>query len=77
MKPITELLKQWNVETNATVGETVPYDPQVHQLLEGSGDVEPGDIVMVRYLGYRQGETLLYRAKVSPVKQEEESCTKS
>ncbi|ACK67289.1 transcriptional regulator, XRE family [Rippkaea orientalis PCC 8801] len=73
VKPITELLKQWNVETNATVGEKVPYDPQIHQLLEGSGEVEPGDMVMVRYVGYCQGEKLLYRAKVSPVKQEGES----
>ncbi|HAC63223.1 MAG TPA: hypothetical protein DCF68_06690 [Cyanothece sp. UBA12306] len=73
VKPITELLKQWNVETNASVGEKVPYDPQIHELLEGSGEVQPGDLVMVRYLGYCQGETLLYRAKVSPVKQEIEN----
>lgn len=67
IKPITELLKQWNVETSAVVGEKVPYDPQRHQLLEGSDPVEPGDLVIVRYVGYRQGEILLHRAKVSPV----------
>ncbi len=72
VKPITELLKQWNIQTNAVVGEKVPYDPQFHQLLEGSGQVEPGETVIIRYVGYRHGENLLYRAKVSPVKKEPE-----
>ena len=68
VKPIIELLKQWNVETIAVAGEKVPYDPLCHQLLEGSGYVEPGETVIIRYIGYRHGETLLYKAKVSPVK---------
>ncbi|GBF82030.1 chaperone protein GrpE [Aphanothece sacrum FPU1] len=67
VKPITELLKQWGLEMNGTVGEQVSYDPQYHQLLEGSGEANPGDAVMVRYVGYRQADKLLYRAKVSPV----------
>lgn len=66
VKPIFELLKQWGLEMTATVGEKVPYDPQVHQLLEGGGTAEPGDLVIVRYVGYRQGDKLLYKAKVSP-----------
>jgi hypothetical protein len=32
------------------------------------GHAEVGDRVRVRYTGYWQGEKLLYRAKVSPVK---------
>jgi len=28
---------------------------------------EPGTPVIVRYVGYRQGKKLLYRAKVSPI----------
>ncbi|MEA5535772.1 helix-turn-helix transcriptional regulator [Crocosphaera sp. XPORK-15E] len=73
VKPIFELLKQWGLEMNATVGETIPYNPQFHQLLEGGGTAEPGDLVVVRYVGYRQGGKLLHRAKVSPVKKDEES----
>jgi hypothetical protein len=37
----------------------------LHQLLEGTA--QPGDLVKVRYTGYRQGDKLLYRVKVSPV----------
>lgn len=64
-KPLSELLKQWGVEAIASVGEETVYDPQWHQLMEGTA--EPGERVKVRYIGYRQGEKLLYRAKVSPV----------
>ncbi|GAB1537660.1 helix-turn-helix domain-containing protein [Scytonema sp. NUACC21] len=65
-KPIEKLLQQWGVEAIATVGEELPYDPQLHQLMEGS--VEAGAIVKVRYTGYRQGDKLLYRARVSPLR---------
>ncbi len=65
VKPVTDLLKHWGVEAIASVGETIPYDPQWHQLMEGSA--EPGETVKIRYVGYRQGEKLLYRAKVSLV----------
>lgn len=47
------------------VGIELPYDPQIHQPLQGS--VAPGARVRVRYLGYRHGDRLLYRAQVSPV----------
>lgn len=69
-KPISDLLKHWGVEAIATVGEKVSYDPQWHQLMEGVA--EQGELVKVRYAGYRQGEKLLYRAKVSLVKDEGE-----
>jgi molecular chaperone GrpE (heat shock protein) len=70
MKPVMDLLESWAVEAIASVGDKVPYDPQWHQLMEGSA--APGEMVKVRYVGYRQGEKLLYRAKVSPAKEEEE-----
>lgn len=63
--PLTELLQRWGVEAIAEVGKELPYDPTQHQLIDGTA--QPGDIVRVRYTGYRQGEKLLYRAKVSPV----------
>jgi hypothetical protein len=63
MKPLANLLQQWGIEAIASVGETVSYNPQWHQLMEGT--VEAGSTVIVRYVGYRQGKKLLYRAKVS------------
>ncbi len=66
MRPVEQLIKAWGLEAIAAVGEEVVYDPQIHQLMEGNADV--GDRVRVRYIGYRQGEKLRYRAKVSPVK---------
>jgi molecular chaperone GrpE (heat shock protein) len=65
VEPVEQLLKQWNVETIASVGEQLAYNPQYHQLLKGSA--EPGDLVEVRYVGYKQEDKLLYKAKVSPV----------
>jgi molecular chaperone GrpE (heat shock protein)/DNA-binding Xre family transcriptional regulator len=69
MKPITDLLEHWEVKAIASVGEKVPYDPQWHQLMEGSA--EPGEMVKVRYVGYQQKDKLLHRAKVSPLKEED------
>lgn len=65
LRPMEQLLQQWGVEAIAPVGAEVPYDPQMHQLLEGTA--RPGESVKVRYAGYRQGDKLLYRAKVSPI----------
>ncbi len=65
VRPIEQLLQDWGIEQSAIVGSEIPYDPQQHQLMGGT--VEVGELVRVRYAGYRQGERLLYRAKVSPV----------
>lgn len=65
MRPIDQLLKDWGVEILAPIGTELPYDPHCHQLMEGTAN--PGDPIKVRYAGYRQGDKLLYRAKVSPV----------
>lgn len=65
LRPIDQLLQSWGVESIAPVGTEVNFDPQLHQLMEGAAN--PGELVKIRYAGYRQGEKLLYRAKVSPV----------
>jgi DNA-binding Xre family transcriptional regulator len=65
LRPIDGLLQQWGIEAIASVSEEIAYDPQFHQLMEGTAN--EGDRVRVRYTGYRQGDRLLYRAKVSPV----------
>ncbi len=64
-KPLERLLQQWGVEAIAPVGAELPYDPQLHQLMDGTAQL--GEKVKVRYPGYRQGDKLLYRAKVSLV----------
>ncbi|OLP16079.1 hypothetical protein BST81_22900 [Leptolyngbya sp. 'hensonii'] len=65
VRPIEQLLQQWGVVAIGPVGSEVPYDPQYHQLMEGT--VQPGARVRVRYTGYCQGKRLLFRAKVSPL----------
>lgn len=70
-KPITRLLQEWGIEAVATVGAELPYEPEIHQLMEGNA--QPNEKVKVRYTGYRQGDKLLYRAKVSPVSRGDES----
>lgn len=62
-KPLQQLLQAWGVETIATVGAEIPYNPQWHQLLQGTAEL--GEIVKVCYVGYRHGDKLLYRAKVN------------
>lgn len=66
VRPVEQLMQQWGVEAIAPVGAEIPYDPQVHQLMDGTA--QPGEPVRVRYIGYRQQDRLLYRAKVSPCK---------
>jgi transcriptional regulator with XRE-family HTH domain len=65
VEPVEQLVKHWNVSTIATVGEELPYDPQNHQLMKGAA--QAGELVKVRYVGYKQGDKLLHKAKVSPV----------
>lgn len=65
VQPIQALLEQWNITAIAPVGSEVPYDPQTQQLMAGAAS--PGDLVRIRYAGFKQGETLLHRAKVSLV----------
>jgi transcriptional regulator with XRE-family HTH domain len=65
VRPVERLLADWGIEAIAPVAAEIPYNPQEHQLMDGT--VEKGALVRVRYAGYRQGDRLLYRAKVSPV----------
>ncbi len=65
IKQIEKLLEKWNIQAIESVGDQVNYNPQIHQLMEGKAEI--GDQVKVRYVGYIQGEKLLYRAKVSPI----------
>lgn len=65
VRPVEQLVQEWGVEAIASVGSELPYDPQWHQLMEGTAQL--GELVRVRYTGYRVRDKLLYRAKVSPI----------
>ncbi|MBC6477047.1 MAG: helix-turn-helix domain-containing protein [Hormoscilla sp. GM7CHS1pb] len=65
VRPVQQLVEQWGVESIAPIGSEVPYDPQWHQLAEGTA--ETGDLVKVVGPGYRHGDKLLYRAEVTPL----------
>jgi molecular chaperone GrpE (heat shock protein) len=68
LRPLETLLDVWGIVLIGEVGAEIAFDPQWHQLMPGGeSTATKGDKVTVRYVGYRQGETLLYRAKVSPL----------
>ncbi|WP_299414170.1 helix-turn-helix transcriptional regulator [Acaryochloris sp. IP29b_bin.148] len=67
LRPLEQLLTAWGIVPIGEVGIETTYDPQWHQLMPDGKQPQLGEQVRVRYVGYRQGEQLLYRAKVSPL----------
>ncbi len=63
VKPIERLLANWDVVSIDQVGAIVPFNPQQHQSIDGQ--IAVGEMVMVRYPGYQQGNKLLWRSQVS------------
>jgi molecular chaperone GrpE (heat shock protein) len=63
VQSIDRLIQQWGVTVIGEIGSEVAYDPRWHQLIEGTA--QPEALVTVRYVGYRQGDKLIFRAKVS------------
>ncbi len=63
IRPLWELLQRWGVTPIGSVGERVSYDPRWHELT-GNADLEVRAPAIVRYVGYRWGDILLYRARV-------------
>jgi molecular chaperone GrpE (heat shock protein) len=59
---IDRLIQSWGVTVIGDVGSQVKYDPRWHQLIEGIAS--PDELVTVRYVGYRQDDKLIFRAKV-------------
>jgi hypothetical protein len=65
LQSLETLLTDWGVEAVApSIGETIAYNPQQHQLMQGQAN--PGDPVRLRYQGYTHHGKLLFRAQVSP-----------
>ena len=68
LRPLEQLLASWGIVAIGEVGTEICYNPQWHQIMaSGESGLASGDQVKVRYVGYRQGKQLLYRAKVSPL----------
>jgi len=65
LRPLDQLLQKWGIQAIGAVGAEVDYDPQKHQLIEAGTPISQGDRVVIRYVGYSQGEKLLYRARVA------------
>lgn len=65
VRPVETLVQGWGVTQIEAVGAEVAYDPHIHQ--PKAGVLSPGQPVRVSHIGYRQGDRLLYRAKVTPI----------
>lgn len=61
--PLENLIKTWGYEQIGEPWTQVSYDPQIHQ--PDAADIQPGETVYVRFVGYRDRDRLLCPAKVS------------
>lgn len=61
--PLEQLLHQWGYEPIGQPWQAVVFDPQLHQ--PDQSDIQPGETVYVRFIGYRNGDEILCPAKVS------------
>ncbi|HEY9707667.1 MAG TPA: helix-turn-helix transcriptional regulator [Oculatellaceae cyanobacterium] len=60
---LDNLIESWGYQPIGQAWEQVSYNPQLHQ--PDAGDIEPGELVYIRFVGYREGEQILCPAKVS------------
>ena len=60
---IDRLIQQWGITVIGEVGSQVRYESRWHQLIAGTANAD--ELVTVRYVGYRQGEKLIFRVQVS------------
>lgn len=72
LRPLENLLRSWQIELIGEVGKLVDFDPQLHQWNDVTSPPNFADSVQVSYVGYWQGNRLLYRAKVQAAKQHQE-----
>ena len=61
--PLENLLSSWDFETIGSAWEQTIYNPQLHQ--PDVEDITEGELVYIRFVGYRNGEQILTPAKVS------------
>ena len=63
LTPLEELLESWGYETIGKPWEEVSFNLQLHQA--DRDEIAEGDLVYVRFVGYRNGDKILCPAKVS------------
>ena len=61
--PLENLLSSWDFQTIGSAWEQTAYNPQLHQ--PDVEDITEGELVYIRFVGYREGERILAPAKVS------------
>jgi len=61
--PLENLLLSWGFEAIGSAWQQVSYNPQLHQ--PDVEDITEGELVYIRFVGYRDGEIILAPAKVS------------
>jgi hypothetical protein len=61
--PLGNLVRQWGYEPIGQPWQSVEFDPQIHQ--PDVPDIPPGEAVYIRFIGYRDGATIVVPAKVS------------
>lgn len=62
-KPLDNLLANWGISPIGKPWEKVIYNPNLHQA--DTKDIQRGESVYIRFIGYRYGNRILYPAKVS------------
>jgi membrane protein insertase Oxa1/YidC/SpoIIIJ len=60
---LDNLITNWGYTVIGETWEQVNYNPQIHQA--DSDDIQEGDLVYIRFIGYQNGDQVLYPAKVS------------
>ncbi|MFB2917208.1 MULTISPECIES: nucleotide exchange factor GrpE [Aerosakkonema] len=61
--PLDNVLASWGYERIGSAWEQVPFNPQLHQ--PDTNDITEGELVYIRFVGYREGSRILSPAKVS------------
>ena len=61
--PLGNLLSDWGYETIGEPWQEVIYNPQLHQA--DSDDIQEGEKVYIRFIGYRYEDNIVCPAKVS------------
>jgi len=62
-----KILAERGLEQIGVVGETQPYDPALHQMLDGTRP-QPGEPVLIRFAGFRFNGKIVAKAQAGAVK---------
>ncbi|RUS97904.1 hypothetical protein [Trichormus variabilis] len=60
---LDNLMDSWGYTVIGETWEQVNYNPQIHQA--DSDDIQEGELVYIRFIGYQNCDKILYPAKVS------------